>query len=417
MLRRLRPVAAIAAIAVALGAAACTPGGTTDPRERTFEVVPVAGRLPDPSSAAVMAPVAVSSDGGIRDPAAGAATAARVTTPERRIVLAFTGDILPHTPLIAHAERQGAATGVAHDFRSMFAAVEPILSSVDLAVCHLETPVAPPGEAYSTAPIYGVPAGIAAGIAGAGYDRCSLASNHSLDRGTAGVVTTLDALDAVGVDHAGMARSPAEVAEPVLDVGGIGVAHLSYTWSFNGLPLPGGQPWWSNLIDTGRIIAEAADARARGAEVVVVSLHWGVEGSQLVSASQRSIAETLTSSGVVDLIVGHHAHVIQPIDLVNGRWVVFGLGNHLSNMPTGGNWGPPSQDGMIVAVEVTAGPSGVSIGVPMVVPTWVDRDGGWVITPVVPALADPTISDGRRALLEASLARTRAIVGPFVLPV
>jgi Bacterial capsule synthesis protein PGA_cap len=352
------------------------------------------------------------------DGAASVTSAAdRVTIPSRRILLAFTGDTLPHSPLVDQAARSAATAGRGerYDFRPMFEAVAPILRSVDLAVCHLETPVAAPGRAWQPAPVYGVPAEVAEGIAFAGFDRCSTASNHTMDQGVLGVDVTLQALEGAGVSAAGTARTPSEAVEPVFEVQGVRFAHLSYTYGFNGAGPPAGEWWRANVIDPARIIADAADARARGAQVVVVSLHWGTEGQWVPSAGQRVVAAQLTASGQIDLIVGHHVHLLQPIEQVNGRWVVFGMGNFLSNMPTGDHWGPPSQDGAIVVVPITVEVGGQpTIGTPSVIPTWVDRDNGWVIRAVMSDLADPTLTPARRAVLEASLARTRAVVGAFV---
>ena len=83
-----------------------------------------------------------------------------------------------------------------------------------------------------------MPAEIAAGITAAGFDRCSLASNHVMDKGAAGIDATLAAFDAVGLGHAGMARTPEEAGPQLFDVNGITVAHLSYTFSYNGMPMP-----------------------------------------------------------------------------------------------------------------------------------------------------------------------------------
>ncbi|TPW08727.1 MAG: poly-gamma-glutamate synthesis protein (capsule biosynthesis protein), partial [Acidimicrobiaceae bacterium] len=293
--------------------------------------------------------------------------------------------------------------------------VAPIIGAADLAICHLETPVAPPGQPLSTFPLYGVPAEIAAGIASAGYDRCSTASNHSLDRGTAGIDATVAALEMNGLGQSGMARSPDEVTAPVVTVAGIAVAHLSYTYGFNGLALPAAEPWRANPIDPVRIVADALDARVRGAEIVIVSLHWGVEKVVAPTAYQREVAATITASGAVDLIVGHHAHVLQPIEVINGRWVVFGLGNSLSNMPTGDSWPASTQDGAVLTVTIEQQPDGsLAVQQPVVIPTWVDRDGGFVIRPVLSDLADPSVSDGVKAELAASLARTTAVLGPFI---
>jgi Bacterial capsule synthesis protein PGA_cap len=333
--------------------------------------------------------------------------------PERRsFTLAFTGDTLMHTSLVNQARRDGG--GVTYDFAPMFARLAPTLGAIDLAVCHLETPIAPPGEALSTYPLYGVPAEVTTGLASAGYDRCSTASNHSLDRGTSGIDATVNALQAAGLGQSGMARSAEEAVVPaIFDVNGVRVAHLSYTWSFNGLRLPADQPWRSNLIDAERIVADATNARAAGAEYVVVSCHWGVEGSSQISQYQRDVASAITASGVVDLVVGHHAHVLQPIEQINGRWVVFGLGNLVSGMTTA-YWPPEAMDGAIVVLGVAEQVDGSFVTtVPIVLPTYVDREPT-VIRNVLDDLADPAIGEPVRSELVASLERTRRIVGAYV---
>ena len=326
--------------------------------------------------------------------------------------IAASGDVLPHTPVVRAAA--AAAGGRGHDFRGMFTRLAPLVGSADVGICHLETPVAPPGQPLTSYPAYGVPAAIAAGIAAAGYDRCSTASNHTLDRGVAGVDATVDALEAAGLDQSGMARTPAEAVPQVIITNGMRFAHLSYTYSFNGARLPADQPWRSALIDPDRIVADARAVRARGADAVVVSLHWGDEGRSTPSVFQRTVADRVTASGVVDLIIGHHAHVLQPIERINGVWVIFGLGNQLSNMPTG-SFPPSSQDGAVVTVDIMQRAGGaIRVRRPVVYPTWVDRQGGFVIRPVLTDLVDPTVPESTKAAMRVSLARTQAVVGSFV---
>lgn len=330
--------------------------------------------------------------------------------------MAFSGDILPHSPLWRQAERNAAADArTGFDFAPMLAGLAPLHGQVDLAVCHLETPVAPTGEAFSTMPYYGVPAEIAAAIAAAGFDRCSTASNHALDRGSAGIDRTVDVLEAAGVDQSGMARRPDEIGPAVDEVAGVVYSHLSYTWSYNGLSLPEGEEWRSALIDPERIVADAERARAMGAEIVVVSLHWGAEGVHEPTAWQREIADVITAPGVIDLVVGHHAHVVQPIELVNGTWVVFGLGNVLSNLPTSDRWPAATQDAAVVTVALTVEADGaVTVARPVATPTWVDRDAGWIVRIVDDSLARDDLDPGARSRLMASRARTVAVLGDFV---
>ena len=144
-------------------------------------------------------------------------------------------------------------------------------------------------------------------------------------------------------------------------------------------------------------------------------MHWGVEGSSPPTAFQRDIASQITAAGDINLVVGHHAHVVQPIEQVNGVWVLYGLGNMISNLPTSSRWPAATQDGVVATVDITVGADGVvTVSTPVIHPTWVDKDAGWIVRLVAPTLADPAIGDGLRGRLDASLARTMSVLGPFV---
>lgn len=356
------------------------------------------------------------------------ATTAPVTEPPttttvpqpRTVTMAFSGDVLVHSPIWRQAERWAQESGdPGYDFSPFFALTRPLVESVDLAVCHLEVPLRLPGREPSTHPLYGAPAELIAGIASGGYDHCSTASNHVLDQGTQGIDLTVTEFERAGITQSGMARSPDEIEPRVTLVdtatGPVALSLLSYTWSFNGLQTPPDQPWRSALIDPDRIVADATKARSQGAEIVVVSLHWGAEKVHAVTGEQRAWAQQITAGGEVDLIVGHHAHVVQPIEQVNGVWVVYGLGNVLSNHPSTDQWPAASQDAMIVTVGATVHPDGRrSITAPVVYPTWVDKESGRVIRNVLAELADPDVPPGRRPALEASRDRTARIVGRYL---
>ena len=337
----------------------------------------------------------------------------------RRITVAFSGDTLPHSPLWRQASDNAEAAGVeGYDFTPMLAGLGSLLGEVDLAVCHLETPIAPLGEELSTSPYYGVPAEIVDAIAAAGYDRCSTASNHAADRGAAGIDRTVEVLEASGLAQSGMARTPAEILPKVFDVGGVTISHLSYTWSYNGVPVPDGEEWRSALIDPERIVADATAARDLGAEVVIVSMHWGAEGVHAPTRFQREVADEITADGLIDLVVGHHAHVVQPIERVNDTWVLYGLGNILSNLPTSRRWPEATQDAAVVTVGFEVDADGhVAVNTPSVYPTWVDKEAGWVVRLVRDELVRGDISAGQRGRLERSLERTAAILGDFVDPI
>ena len=328
---------------------------------------------------------------------------------EPTITMAFAGDILPHSPLVARAQRN------AQGFSPMFDDITPLIASADLAICHLETPIAPQGESLSTFPFFGVPPTITNAIARAGFDRCSTASNHTYDRGVKGIDATVNALLANNVAQSGMARTPIEIEPQTFSVNGVVLSHLSYTFSYNGLSLPSDQEWRSALIDTDRILRDAHTAREMGAEVVIVSMHWGNEMSNQLNSQQISVAEALTKSGDVDLIIGHHAHVVQPIKKVNGVWVIYGMGNVLSNLPTDERWPASSQDAAIFTITMHRDDAGkVSFDTPVVHPTWVDKQNGWIIRDIQKSLANQNNSGVNAQELELSLGRTTRVLGDFI---
>jgi poly-gamma-glutamate synthesis protein (capsule biosynthesis protein) len=251
----------------------------------------------------------------------------------RGFTLVASGDVLPHSSIIDRARFDAGGNG--YDFRPMLAGIRSVVSRADLALCHMETVYGANGD-YTGYPTFKSPPEVAQGLAVTGYDGCSTASNHSLDDGAGGIRRTLDALDRAGVRHAGSARTEGEArTATVLRAGPAKVAHLAYTYDTNGLPLPQGQPWAVNLMDENKILADARAARKAGADVVVVSLHWGTEWQDAPDGQQTALARDLTAARTggrpdVDLILGTHAHVPQAYEKVNGTWVVYGLGDQIA---------------------------------------------------------------------------------------
>jgi 2',3'-cyclic-nucleotide 2'-phosphodiesterase (5'-nucleotidase family) len=266
-----------------------------------------------------------------------AAAAAHHEPAQRRLhpfTLLATGDILSHDSVIrqAHAD----ANGSGYDFRAMLSGAKPVASRADVAICHMETVYGSAGGPFTGYPTFKTPPEVAAAIKATGYDSCSTASNHTLDAGADGIRRTLSAMDRVGLKHVGSARSAQERTRfAVMEAGGAKIAQLSYTYGTNGIPIPKDRPWSVNMIDPKQIIADARAARRAGADVVVVSTHWGTEYQQAPDAQQLSVAKQLTRSRShgrrdIDLVIGTHAHVPQAYEKVNGTWVVYGMGDLLA---------------------------------------------------------------------------------------
>jgi poly-gamma-glutamate synthesis protein (capsule biosynthesis protein) len=174
-----------------------------------------------------------------------------------------------------------------------------------------------------------------------GYDACSTASNHTLDQGTDGVNRTLDDLDAAGLAHDGSYRTEQDAETPTIIVTPHGrVGFISVAYGFN--DGPPNLPWQVNTLDTDAILAKARAARAAGADLVIVAVHAGTEYDTDPNTDQVDAARTLLASPDIDLVYGHHAHVVQPLQKIDGKWVIYGLGNNIAAQETpvdGTHWG------------------------------------------------------------------------------
>jgi poly-gamma-glutamate capsule biosynthesis protein CapA/YwtB (metallophosphatase superfamily) len=219
----------------------------------------------------------------------------------------------------------------------------------------------------------------------------------------------LDALDAAGIRHTGSARSPTEAATPdILSVRGVRVAHLSYTYGFDGQVGLAGSPWLANRTDPAAILAAARRARAAGAQVVIVSLNWGVEYRHRPTLEQTTLAHQLLADPAVDLIIGCHAHVTQPFERVNGKWVVYGMGNLIARHaePTEGNTA-----GLVARFRFTRDAAGRwQVTRAEYVPTYIELGPPIRLVDLPAALADPTLPATVRARYATVQAGTDQVV-------
>ena len=241
----------------------------------------------------------------------------------RPVTVALTGDVLVHTGVWETARRDAAARGESGlDFAPMFADVAPLVAGADLGICHLETPVSPPGGPFQNYPLFAAPPTVLDGLVATGYDACTTASNHSVDQGVEGLLRTLGALDARDLAHTGTFASRQASRRPlVLEVRGVRLGVISMTYGTNGMPVD--VPYSVNLLDVPRALAQARALHRDGVDVVMVAIHAGSEYVHEPSDQQRQVFDALTRSPFVDFVYGHHAHVVQPFDRVNGKWVAL----------------------------------------------------------------------------------------------
>ncbi|WP_051209334.1 CapA family protein [Propionicicella superfundia] len=363
---------------------------------------------PSDISSATTSPTVVSSSPAATPPVTPTAAARVVTT-------AMSGDLLWHDTLwkgpAADAERN--RTGTDFDFAPLFAGIRPVVAGADFAVCHEEVPFAKEGGPYTGYPSFAAPPQIAQGVRDVGWDACTTSSNHSLDQGFSGLGRTLAAFDEAGVLHTGTFRSQAERNTPMIytTTSGVRIAVVSGTYDLNGIPLPAGKPWSVAMWDVADMLARAKQAREAGADIVLAALHGGDEYSSTENEEQRERARALTASPYIDLVYGHHVHVVQPWTKMNGKWVVYGLGNliaqHKREVVRG-------YEGVVARFTWTEQPDGTftvtkAEYIPTYVSHWTPETSARVYV-VSTALARG--QDDRQRLLDAQR-RTRAVVRAY----
>lgn len=271
--------------------------------------------------------------------------------------LIFVGDAMQHQAQIERARKLGGDAG--YDYSGCFRHIAPVITQADYAVCNLEVPLGG-GPDYTGYPCFSAPDSYAIALRDAGFDMMLTSNNHCLDRGDKALRRTITVLDSIGVDHIGTYHNAADREERIpyiRDIKGIKFGFLNYTYGTNGIqPRHGAEV---ALIDTTRMAREIDMTRRAGAEILVVAMHWGVEYVLLHNAEQRRLADFLADKGV-DMIIGGHPHVIQPMEIRRNEreqkdvLVVYSLGNFISNMNTGDTRG-----GAMVSVRVERDEDGV----------------------------------------------------------
>ncbi len=247
------------------------------------------------------------------------------------------GDTLCHKPLFNAAYNN--ETGI-YDFSYMFEYVEKYFENSTITIGNCESPMAGAEIGYSGYPCFNAPEHLAIDLKELGVDIMTTANNHTLDKGFRGLSATLDFLDQSGISHVGTARNePEQDCLLFCDLNGIKTAFLAYTYGTNGIPVPEGKEFCVNLIDEELILRQIARAKNEGAELIVASMHWGVEYQTTENAEQDRLAEFLIENDV-DIILGCHPHVLQPMKMLKVETdegeqkeglVIFSQGNFFSN--------------------------------------------------------------------------------------
>lgn len=245
------------------------------------------------------------------------------------ITLLATGDILMHNTVIAAGFKDGN-----YQYEKMFEPIKNIVASSDYAMINLEAALAGPDTGYTGYPLFNAPDSLAEAIKNTGFDLVTNANNHILDRGFSGAMRTLDILRQNGLDTIGINKSQQEKDNMLIkDIRGVKVGFLAYGYDTNGIPLPPDKPYFYNLLDEDKILNDIKAMRPK-VDILVLSLHWGVEYSPFPTEKQADMAKKFFAQGA-DVIFGGHPHVLQPAEIMtingNKKFIVYSMGNCLGD--------------------------------------------------------------------------------------
>ncbi len=316
------------------------------------------------------------------------------------IRITAVGDLMCHSSQYQYAKK---ADGT-YDFAPVYAGVKNYLTSADFAIGNLETVLAADTKDFSGYPAFNTPNEYADALKEVGFDLLFTANNHSYDRHEKGVLRTIDELTQRGLPSIGTFKDTLDRDSiRIQNIKGIKIAFLGYT-EFSNIPVPLAKQYLVNPIDTTLIKKDIAQARSKGAELVLINFHWGNEYKQ-PNDYQKSIALFAQQAGA-DLIIGEHPHVLQPVEwfankgksALDSGIVAYSLGNFFSSQ----QW-RYSDAGVLLSIGITKNftTNKLRINQLSYLPTWVfkgqmAKEKKFFIFPAEVALLKDSVSQKSR---------------------
>lgn len=254
---------------------------------------------------------------------------------EYRVSFIAAGDNIVYYGNVRDAQKNAEGTEQRYDFRPSYTDIKEIVEEHDLAFINQETLMCGDGYDLSYYPRFNSPTELGNAVVDTGFDIIGMANNHMLDKGESGLLATLDYWENQPVTRIGAYRSRADFdAITVIEKNGIKIALLAFTYGTNGLSLPASSEVYIPYIDEALIREKVTEAETL-ADVTIVSIHWGYENTFRTNDQQREIAKLISECGG-DVILGHHPHVIQPIEWIesgdNRTLCIYSLGNFMAEM-------------------------------------------------------------------------------------
>lgn len=262
-----------------------------------------------------------------------------------KLSMVMVGDYLIHTSIYKEAATNANNDG--YDFKPMISLIKNYISDnkYDLAYYNQETIIGGDEIGLSSYPAFNSPYEAADAMIDAGFNMVSLATNHTLDRGIVAINNSCNYWNSKKeVLSAGSYCSQEQREEErIFTKNNISYTMLSYTYGTNGIPVPDNQEYLVNVWPTGyqnpeddlayqaykkQVKADIEKVRDK-VDVLFVAMHWGSEYTHTPTAYQKDMAKFLAENGV-DVVIGTHPHVVQPIDFIDNTLVIYSLGNFIS---------------------------------------------------------------------------------------
>ena len=312
----------------------------------------------------------------------------KIEETQNLVTISAVGDIMVHGAQLK-AQLNSDNT---YNFDNNFKYIKDIISNTDISIANLETTINKE-KAYSGYPNFNSPVELVSSIKDTGFDIISTINNHSLDTGYKGVLSTLDELQSKGLKTIGTKTSSEDKNYIIEDINNIKIGFASFSYGdiinnqkyLNGIKSQSANELL-NVISSSSVekafetIKKEIDLmRLEGAEFIVLSLHWGKEYDQKPTNYQKQLAQLLANEGV-DLILGSHPHVVQPIEYVKSEnsekecLVVYSMGNIISNQREEEMGFKESENGIIPIITIEKDENNiVSVKDCYYIPTWVNK--------------------------------------------
>lgn len=260
-----------------------------------------------------------------------------------KLSLAMVGDMLIHEAVYYDAKVNNG-----YDFKPMIELVKPLIKKYDLAFYNQESILGGTDLGVSSYPRFNSPYEVGDAMVDAGFNLVALANNHTLDRGETAIANSTNYWkNKTDILVAGSYISQDDKdSVQIKEKNGITYGLLSYTTATNGLKAPNGKDYLVNVYSDELVKADVQKLRDK-VDVLMVSMHWGTEYTHTPVSEQTAIADYLASLNV-DIVIGHHPHVIEPIEFINKTLVIYSLGNFFS-----GQIGEERNIGLLATLDIT----------------------------------------------------------------